>query len=36
MENPTEEGRAEKIKVTRNADWDNFVPIAPAKNTRNK
>lgn len=36
MKNPTKEGRAEKIKVTRNADCDNFVSIAPANNTRNK
>lgn len=36
MKNPTEEGRVEKIKVTKSTDWDNFVPIVPAKNTRNK
>ena len=36
MKYATEEGKVEKMKMSRNAGWDHFVLISPAKDIRNK
>ena len=36
MKYATEEGKVEKMKMSRNAGWDNFVLMSPAKDIRSK